>query len=72
MDFIIFQVTADGNETISTLTFRPTMSNNGKMITCRAVNSNVKVGFEEDNLKLNVYCKFIYLFSILSHNIVYK
>ncbi|XP_063991913.1 synaptogenesis protein syg-2-like isoform X7 [Diachasmimorpha longicaudata] len=45
----------DGNMTMSTLTFTPTREDHDKLITCRAENSNVDGGFEEDTWKLNIF-----------------
>ncbi|XP_034941315.1 nephrin-like isoform X2 [Chelonus insularis] len=48
-------VSDDKNMTTSTLTFKPTRQDHGKVITCRAENQNVEGGFEEDTWKLNVF-----------------
>ena len=44
--------------TTSTLTFQPTLQDNDKVITCRAENTKVEGGSEEDTWKLNVFCKY--------------
>ncbi|PSN56957.1 hypothetical protein C0J52_10847, partial [Blattella germanica] len=49
-------VSSDGNITYSTLTFTPTLADNGKTLTCRAVNEFIDAAVEEDSWKLNVFC----------------
>ncbi|XP_054259110.1 synaptogenesis protein syg-2-like [Macrosteles quadrilineatus] len=48
-------VSTDGNVTISTLMFKPTLLDHEKTLTCRADNQHVKAGAEEDSWKLNIY-----------------
>ncbi|XP_046659110.1 LOW QUALITY PROTEIN: nephrin-like [Homalodisca vitripennis] len=48
-------ISPDGNVTISTLLFKPTLLDHEKTLTCRADNVRVKAGAEEDSWKLNVY-----------------
>ncbi|CAG2058733.1 unnamed protein product, partial [Timema podura] len=48
-------VSADGNITISTLTFSPILGDHDKSLTCRADNTRVRAGVEEDTWKLDVY-----------------
>ncbi|KAJ4448441.1 hypothetical protein ANN_10457 [Periplaneta americana] len=49
------EVSSDGNITQSTLTFTPTLADNGKTLTCRAVNKLIDAAVEEDSWKLNVF-----------------
>lgn len=51
------QVSPDGNITTSTLMFKPTLLDHEKTLTCRADNSRVQAGAQEDSWKLSVYCK---------------
>ncbi|XP_076394781.1 nephrin isoform X1 [Megachile rotundata] len=49
------KVSQDGNMTSSILTFKPTLLDHDKVITCRAENPNVHRGTMEDTWKLNVF-----------------
>lgn len=49
------KVSPDGNMTSSTLTFQPVLSDNNKVITCRAKNSKVQRGELEHSWALNVF-----------------
>ncbi|KAI4487693.1 hypothetical protein M0802_011920, partial [Mischocyttarus mexicanus] len=49
------KVSSDGNMTSSVFTFKPTLSDNNRILTCRAENNKVSAGFAEDSLKLNIY-----------------
>ena len=61
----MFQVSDDGNLTTSILTFKPTLLEHDKVITCRAENPKVRGGVEEDTWKLNVFCKCIIFLLVL-------
>ncbi|XP_019764544.2 nephrin [Dendroctonus ponderosae] len=45
----------DNNSTTSTLTIVPSRQDNGRTLTCQAINLKVKKGIEEASLQLNVY-----------------
>ncbi|XP_065167952.1 nephrin isoform X2 [Atheta coriaria] len=45
----------DGNSSTSTLTFMPSRLDNGRTLTCRAVNHLVQNGMEESSIKLNIF-----------------
>ncbi|KAF7991967.1 hypothetical protein HCN44_010768 [Aphidius gifuensis] len=49
------KVSEDGNMTTSSLTITPKKEDHDKIITCRAENSKVDGGVEEDTWKLNIY-----------------
>ncbi|XP_068084809.1 synaptogenesis protein syg-1-like [Anabrus simplex] len=55
LDNCVEKVSADGNVTVSTLTFTPTSKDNDKVLTCRAENPQVRAGVEEDTWRLNVF-----------------
>jgi hypothetical protein len=61
--FFSRQVSPDGNVTSSKLTFKPTKSDNGKSLICRAENDQVRqqldnsAGKVEDTWKIDVHCK---------------
>ena len=59
-----------GNITRSILTFSPEHSDDGKVLTCRAENTQMKEGAMQDSWKLTVYCKYLmnYLFNLLMIN----
>lgn len=56
------QVSPDGNQTNSILTFQPTLLDHDKVITCRAENPKIQRGIAEDTWKLNVFCKYAFSF----------
>ncbi|XP_066996057.2 uncharacterized protein [Anabrus simplex] len=49
------QTSPDGNETVSILTFVPTMEDSGKILTCRAGTPLIPDSYLEDVWKLNIY-----------------
>ncbi|XP_051153256.1 synaptogenesis protein syg-2 isoform X2 [Leptopilina boulardi] len=49
------KISDDGNLTTSILTFKPTLLDHDKVLTCRATNPKVHNGAEEDSWKLNVF-----------------
>nr|XP_050852390.1 synaptogenesis protein syg-2-like isoform X2 [Vespula vulgaris] len=49
------RVSADGNMTNSIFTFKPTLFDHNKMLTCRSENHKVHGGVIEDTWKLNVF-----------------
>ncbi|XP_049962106.1 synaptogenesis protein syg-2-like [Schistocerca serialis cubense] len=49
------KVSADGNETISTLSLTPEYTDDGRLLTCRAENPQVLGGIEEHSVRLAVY-----------------
>lgn len=51
-------VNEDGNATISTIIFVPSIEDNGKMLTCRADNLPMPHTALKDERLLNVQCKF--------------
>nr|XP_018907738.1 PREDICTED: nephrin [Bemisia tabaci]XP_018907739.1 PREDICTED: nephrin [Bemisia tabaci] len=55
LDTSVEEISPDGNFTTSTLTFTPTLSDDGKSLTCRAENAHVRAGFEEDSWKLIIH-----------------
>ncbi|XP_015588753.1 synaptogenesis protein syg-2 isoform X3 [Cephus cinctus] len=55
LDNFTVEVSQDGNTTTSTLTLKPTLLDHDKVLTCRAENSRVRDGVEEDTWKLNVW-----------------
>ncbi|XP_015191798.1 PREDICTED: hemicentin-1-like isoform X2 [Polistes dominula] len=55
MDNYTEKVSADGNMTSSVFTFKPTLFDHNKVLTCRAENNKVSGGYAEDTLKLNIY-----------------
>ncbi|XP_023212721.1 sialic acid-binding Ig-like lectin 14 [Centruroides sculpturatus] len=50
-------VSGDNNITTSTLTFQPSISDNGKYVSCRAENPKLRNSAIEDRWTLNIYCK---------------
>ena len=54
-------MSSDGNITFSTLDFTPTLTDHGKTLTCRAVNTFIDAAVEEDSWKLNVFCKYCFM-----------
>ena len=46
-----------GNISKSILTFEPTHQDDGKILTCRAENTQIKDGALQDSWKLSVYCE---------------
>ncbi|XP_068082092.1 nephrin [Anabrus simplex] len=55
LDNYVEKISPDGNITLSTLTFTPTAADNEKVLTCRAENTRVRAGVEEDTWKLSVF-----------------
>ena len=51
------EVTSDENRTVSTLHFKPQISDHGKVLTCRADHSALPDSALEDSWMLNVLCK---------------
>lgn len=50
-------ISEDGNTTLSTLWFSPSVQDNGKYLTCRSCNTYLDDGELEDKLVLDVQCK---------------
>ena len=48
-----------GNISKSTLTFEPSYQDDGKILTCRAENTQIKDGALQDSWKLSVYCELV-------------
>lgn len=57
----LIQASDNGNVSISILSFTPTREDNGKVLICRAINEVMKHNMKETTLKLNIYCKYIYV-----------
>ncbi|RWS15156.1 nephrin-like protein, partial [Dinothrombium tinctorium] len=61
-------ISNDGNLTSSTLSFTPSREDNGKHISCRVENPAIENSAIEDEIQLNVHCKFACRY-ILSHKV---
>lgn len=55
---LFLQVSVDGNTTISTLRYSPTVSENNKSLKCRSENPNLPGSVIENFITLEVSCKF--------------
>lgn len=55
--FLFEQVIDKGNTTVSTVSFKPSPSDHGKTIICRAENTELTNSGLEDSWKLVVHCK---------------
>lgn len=59
---------ADSNVTISTVTFTPEISDNGKHLSCRADNPSIPGSGLEEAVRLHVNCEFFSHSALSSHN----
>ena len=60
LDDILFQTSPDGNVTLSTMYFVPTIKDAGKFLGCRASDQLTGEGSKEDGWKLSITCKLYY------------
>ena len=60
LDDILFQTSPDGNVTLSTMYFVPTIKDAGKFLGCRASDQLTGEGSKEDGWKLSMKCKLYY------------
>jgi hypothetical protein len=56
------RVSPDGNVTVSTLMFIPSVLDAGNLLVCRAGNPGIPDSMMEDAWKLEIHCKFIFSF----------
>ena len=56
-DVLTFQTSPDGNVTVSTLVFIPTIKDAGKFVGCRAADMLTGEGSLEDGWELAITCK---------------
>ena len=54
---LLFQTSPDGNVTLSTLNYIPSVRDAGKFMACRAENRELPAATLEDGWKLEIYCK---------------
>lgn len=52
------QFSETGNQSLSVLTFTPTIDDDGKYLTCRAENPFIADSIIEDKWRLVVHCKY--------------
>ena len=57
----ILQTSPDGNVTLSTLNYIPSVRDAGKFMSCRAENPELPDATLEDGWKLEIYCKIFKL-----------
>lgn len=50
------------NQTLSVLTYKPTIDDDGKYLTCRAENEKIEGSMIEDRWLLTVHCKYFFVF----------
>ena len=53
------RVSPDGNVTVSTLMFIPSVLDAGNLLVCRAGNSGIPDSMMEDAWKLEIHCKYL-------------
>jgi hypothetical protein len=56
----ISQMSADGNETTSTLSITLSRADSGKYLSCKAYNNAIQSEVLEDGWKLDIQCEYIY------------
>lgn len=54
---LFYQFSEANNQTLSVLTFMPTIDDDGKYLTCRAENPSIPDSALEDKWRLNVHCE---------------
>ena len=66
---IYLQTSPDGNVTLSTLNYVPSVRDAGKFMSCRAENPELPDATLEDGWKLEIYCKLLLIFVFRNNKI---
>jgi hypothetical protein len=64
------QHSEEGNQSVSVLSFVPTIEDDGKYLTCRAENPEINDSALEDRWRLNVHCEYSKKFLVMPYRFV--